>query len=449
MTDPRPSSAADAAPLRIAYLAAGAAGMYCGSCLHDNALAAALRALGEDVVLAPIYTPLRTDEPDVSTPRVFIGGINAYLQQKSALFRRLPKWLDGWLDRPGVLRWATGRSLSVDPARLGPMTVSMLRGELGRQAKEVERLADWLAADVQPHIVHLSNAMMLGLARRIGQKCRAPVVCALSGEDLFLEKLRSPYYQQARQALRERAAEVAAFTALNRYYADAMSAYLDVPRGRIHVVPHGLNLVGFSPPDVRQPALPLRVGYFARICPDKGLHLLVEAAELLSRRSGVPPFEVHAAGYLGAADRPYLQRIQRQAEAGPLAGRFFYHGSPDRKGKIALLQSLTVFSVPTVYRESKGLPVLEAWAAGCPVVVPRHGAFPELLDDAAGGLLHEPLSVADLAEKLAELLRDPSHAARLGAAGSRAVHERFHARLMAERTRELYRQATVQPAASA
>src|SRR4051812_40835700 len=122
--------------MRIAYIAAGAGGMYCGSCLHDNTLAAALLKLGEDVVLAPIYTPIRTDEEDVSTSRVFFAGINAYLQQKSAFFRRLPRWLDRWLDHPALLRLVSNGA-SVEPAELGDLTVSMLRGEHGHQRKEL------------------------------------------------------------------------------------------------------------------------------------------------------------------------------------------------------------------------------------------------------------------------------------------------------------------------
>src|SRR5688500_10805603 len=129
--------ASSLSPMRIAYLAAGAGGMYCGSCLHDNPLAAALLKLGEDVVLAALYTPIRTDESDVSEPRVFFGGINAYLQQKIPLFRYTPRWLDRWLDHPALLRFATRRASSVDPAKLGDMTVSMLRGELGNQRKEL------------------------------------------------------------------------------------------------------------------------------------------------------------------------------------------------------------------------------------------------------------------------------------------------------------------------
>lgn len=412
--------------------------MYCGSCLHDNTLAAALIALGDDVVLAPIYTPLRTDEEDVSVPKVFVGGINAYLQQKSSLFRRLPKWMDAWLDAPWLLGVVTRRAASVDPAQLGEMTVSMLRGEDGRQAKELDRLADWLAHEVQPDVVHLSNSMMLGLARRIAERCRAPVVCALSGEDIFLEKLRPPYYAEARSLLRERAAEVAGFTALNRYYADMMSGYLGVDRGRIHVVPHGVKLEGYDVPAAT--AIPPRIGFLSRICADKGLHLLLEACERLAQAADVPPFELHAAGYLGAADRPYLRSLQRRADRGPLAGRFFYAGEPDRAGKIAFLKSLAVVSIPTVYQESKGLPVLEAWAAGRPVVVPRHGAFPEMVEATGGGLLHDPLSVDDLAGQLARLLAQPADAEALGQAGRAAVVSRFHARAMAESMREVYRQ---------
>src|SRR3972149_3165394 len=117
--------------MKIVYLAAGAAEMYCGSCLHDNTLAAALLELGHDVLLMPTYTPIRTDERDVSQKRLFFGGINVYLQQKSALFRHTPWWLDRVLDRPGLIKLATKLGPGVDAARLGDLTVSMLEGAHG------------------------------------------------------------------------------------------------------------------------------------------------------------------------------------------------------------------------------------------------------------------------------------------------------------------------------
>jgi len=424
--------------MRIAYLAAGAGGMYCGSCLHDNTLAAALLKLGEDVVLAPIYTPIRTDEEDVSQPRVFFGGINAYLQQKFPLFRRTPRWLDGWLDHPALLRLAAGRGISVDAARLGDMTVSMLRGEAGHQRKELEKLIDWLIDEVQPDVVHLSNALMLGLARMIAQRCGPPVVCSLSGEDVFLEKLQPPHNELARAQIRERAREVDAFVALNGYYADEMARYMDVPREKIEVIPHGLDLAGHEAPTVRRADSPRRIGYLARVCPEKGLHLLVEAGEALAQRPGLPVFEIHAAGYLGPGDRGYLAATSQRAQAGALAGRFHYRGELSRAEKIEFLGSLDVFCTPTLYRESKGLPVLEAWANGVPAVLPAHGAFPELAAATGGGLLHRPLDAADLAAKLGELLSNPQRAAELGKSGRAAVHDHFNAEQMARNTLALY-----------
>jgi glycosyltransferase involved in cell wall biosynthesis len=115
-------------------------------------------------------------------------------------------------------------------------------------------------------------------------------------------------------------------------------------------------------------------------------------------------------------------------------------GELDRPQKIDFLQSLDVMSVPTVYREAKGLPPLEAMANAVPVVLPAHGSFPEMIADTGGGLLFRPLDAADLADKLAQVLRDPHQAIQLGLAGQMAIRDRYHARRMAERTRELYAQ---------
>jgi glycosyltransferase involved in cell wall biosynthesis len=426
--------------MRIAYIAAGAAGMYCGSCLHDNTLAAALLELGEEVVLLPTYTPLRTDEIDVSERRIFFGGINVYLQQKSAIFRHTPWWFDRLLDSPGLLQRLSRRASSVDPTQLGDMTVSMLQGEAGRQRKEIEKLVHWLLHEFRPSVVHLSNAMQIGMARMLAQNCGPPVVCQLSGEDIFLEKLPQPFYDQARAHLRERAADVDAFVSINKYYADYMADYLAIDRGRIHVIPHGLQLDGHGTRIEKRSDEPRVIGYLARICEDKGLHLLIDACERLAADASLPPFVVRAAGYLGAADQPYLDRLLARTAAGPLAGRFTYVGELDRAQKVAFLQSLDVMTVPTVYREAKGLPPIEAMANAVPVVLPDHGSFSEMIADTGGGLLCRPHDPADLAEKMAQLLRDPIQATELGLAGQRAIHDRYHARRMAEQTRELYRQ---------
>jgi glycosyltransferase involved in cell wall biosynthesis len=259
---------------------------------------------------------------------------------------------------------------------------------------------------------------------------------------LFLEKLPPPFYDEARALLHERAADVDAFVAINNYYADFMADYLAVDRANIHVVPHGLELDGHGRRVEKSSDEPRTIGYLARICEDKGLHLLAEACERLAQRDDVPPFRLRVAGYLGAADRAYLAQLQKRIAAGPLAGRFEYLGELDRNQKLKFLQSLDIFSVPTVYRESKGLPPLEAMANAVPVVLPDHGSFSEMIADTGGGLLCQPHDSADLATKLAELLLDPVRATQLGLTGQHAIQDRYHSRRMAEQTLALYRRLT-------
>ncbi len=428
--------------MRIVHLVAGAGGMYCGSCLHGNALVAALRQAGIDAVLLPMYTPLRTDEENQSLDGVAFGGVNVYLQQRWPLFRRTPWRFDRLLDRPVLLRWLARRGGATRPDELGPLAVSMLRGEDGRQRKEVEKLLRLLADTLRPDVIHLNNALLTGVAPAIRRRLGIPVVCSLTGEDAFLDKLPAPHREEAWRLLRERAAGLDALIALSRSFAHAMAERLALPRERIDVIPPGLNLHdGEASPSAvpdRAGGSPFRVGFFSRVAPDKGLHLLAEAVGLLAKDTSLPPVELHAAGYLDPADRPYLAEVERRMVAAGLAARFQYHGAPDWAGKTALLRSFDLFSLPTLLPESKGLPVLEAWAAGVPAVLPHHGVFVELIEDLGGGLLHEPGSAALLAEGIAAMMRDPALAAACGRRAQAAVHAQHNAPTMATRTIEVY-----------
>jgi glycosyltransferase involved in cell wall biosynthesis len=422
--------------MKIVYLAAGAGNMYCGSCLHGNTLAAALRAAGQDCTLAPMYTPIRTDEQSVSIGHVSFSGINVYLQQHSALFRHTPWFIDRLFDRPGLLRLATGRSATVRPEHLGALAVSMLEGERGHQRKEVAKLVQWLDRDIRPDVVHINNAMLMGVVREITQRLSIPVVCSLSGEDSFLEKLLEPHRSRARDVLRQRAADAAALVAMNRYYAHRMAEYLSVPPQQIRVIPPGLNLAGHG--TRHSGPRPFTIGYLARVCPDKGLHQLAAALQLLAADPGLPPVRVQAAGYLDAADRPYLADIQGQLAQRGVADRFQYLGELDRAAKIAFLQSLDLFCLPTVYRESKGLSVLEAWANAVPAVLPAHGAFPEMVEDIGGGLLCAPNDPRALAAALRKMILDPDFLAQCGRKAQQAVHQRYNAEVMAGHVLRLY-----------
>ena len=125
--------------MRITYITAGAGEMYCGSCIRDNALAAELIASGHDVELLPMYVPTLTDEENVSANRVFYGGISVYLEQYLSIFRHTPWLLDRLWESPWLLRTVAGRGVQTRPERLGDLTVSVLEGHHGNQAKEIEK----------------------------------------------------------------------------------------------------------------------------------------------------------------------------------------------------------------------------------------------------------------------------------------------------------------------
>ncbi|HYP53355.1 MAG TPA: hypothetical protein VEQ42_07435, partial [Pyrinomonadaceae bacterium] len=179
--------------MRILQITAGAAQMYCGSCLRDNALASELIRRGHDVVLVPIYTPTLTDERNVSSGRVFFGGISVYLEQHSAVFRHTPRWLDRLWDSTAALRLASRRSIPTSPKLLGELTISMLRGEDGNQRKELDKMLDWLRREPPFDIVSLPYTLLIGLAKPIREALKRPVFCTLQGEDLFLEGLQESY----------------------------------------------------------------------------------------------------------------------------------------------------------------------------------------------------------------------------------------------------------------
>ncbi len=426
--------------MRILHLLAGAGGMYCGGCLHGNTLAAALREAGEDVILAPLYTPIRTDEDDVSIDRVALGGANVYLQQRWAVFRHLPAFVDRLLDHATLLDRLAKLAPVTRPEKLGPLTVSMLRGEEGHQRKELQKLIHWLRQETQPEVIHLSNVLLAGLAGPLSRELGVPVVCTLAGEDAFLEKLPPPYDRQALDVLRRRIGDMAALIAMNQYYAELMAERLAVSRDKIHVIPPGLNLVGHATqPPLRTDRKQVTIGYLARVCHDKGLHVLAEALIRLAADKDLPPVRLHAAGYLDRVDRSYLRGIQSRLAKAGLADRFHYAGELDRAAKIAFLQSLDVFSVPTVHPESKGLFALEAWANGIPAVLPDHGTFPEMVEDTGGGLLCRPDDPGELAVALKRMILDPQWAADCGRGAQQAVHNRYNAQVMARRTMDLYR----------
>ena len=413
--------------MRLVHLTAGTGSFFCGTCLRDHALVKALRRLGLDALMVPMYLPLVLDDSGSRQESpLFFGGINVYLQQKSAFFRYTPEWFDKLLDSPALLRQAGRKASMTDPRELGEMTVSMIKGEHGYQVKELDKLVRWLV-EQKPDVVCLSNSLLIGVARRMHQELGAPIICSLQGEDAFLDSLPEPYRDHCWRLVRDRAVDVDRFVAPSRYYCELMRERLQLAPDKVVVVYNGIDLDGFAPA-VKPPEFPT-VGYLARMCREKGLDTLVEAFIKLARR--VPGARLKIGGSQTEADRAFVNELKGRLEQAGIAKVVEFLPNLTHAEKQRFLRELTVLSVPTRSGEAFGLFVIEALASGVPVAQPDNGAFPELIELTGGGILHAPGDAGSLADALERLLLDPTHAAQLGLHGRQIVGAHFTSDAMA------------------
>jgi glycosyltransferase involved in cell wall biosynthesis len=319
---------------------------------------------------------------------------------------------------------------------LGELTISMLRGEEGRQAKEVERLVKWLASHENPDIIHISNALLLGMARRIKEELNIPVVCSLQDEDIWIDALPEPQRRISWEIVRERSEDIDAFISVSNYYKDMICERLEIPCEKIHVIHSGIDLEGY-----RQSSLPNDppvIGFLERQCREKGLDILLDAFIILKKSGNVKNLKLKAAGGKLVEDDQFLKDMRHQiAEAG-FAEDVELLPNLNYQDRLAFLQSLSVLSVPAEHREAFGIYIIEALASGVPVVQPNRGAFPEILEATGGGIIYEPNDAETLAYALETLLLDPKRARELGSQGKQAVLEKFGVDRMAGEVTELF-----------
>jgi glycosyltransferase involved in cell wall biosynthesis len=397
--------------------------MYCGACFRDNALVGALRQLGHEVTMLPLYLPLTLDETDETrgTP-IFYSGINVYLEQMSPVFQFAPNWFRKVFSSRRILDLAAGNAASTQPAQVAELTISMLKGEDGNQARELQELIDWLKGQ-RVDVISLSNALLVGMARKLKRELKVPVICSLQGEDVFLNALPDGVRKRAWAVTAERAADVDLFIAPSHYFANFMREHLKLPAEKVKVIFNGINLEGYTKaePAGNQTVL----GFFARMCRDKGLHTLVDAYIELQRRGTVPNLRLKVGGSCGPTDQKVVDEQKEKLRNAMLESTVEFHPNLSREQKLRFLNSLTLFSVPAMYGEAFGLYLLEALASGVPVIQPRDAAFPELLEATGGGALYDPKNPSALADAIEQLALNPQQARSLGETGRRAVFERF------------------------
>jgi len=411
-------------------------GYYCENCLRDAGLVRTLRRRGHEALMVPLYLPPVAEGPSPADEvPIFFGGINVYLGHKSALWRCLPRWMTRWLNARPLLAWAARRADMTRTADLGPMTLSMLRGEHGRQQRELEHLAGWLKARGRPDAILLSNALLLGMARRLKADLAAPVLCILQDEDGFLDGLPEPSRTQAWNLLAERAADADAFLPVSRYYAGVMQRRLGLPHDRVHVVYPGVEAEAYAPAPV-PPAQPT-IGYLGQQNLASGVDRLVDAYLTIRDRGRVPGVQLRIAGGRTPGDEPLAQALADRVRHAGAEADVHWLPIPDRDAKRRLLQSLSVLSVPVRQGLASALYVLEAGASAVPVVEPRAGALEELVEATGGGILVDPDNPAALADALEKLLLDTDRARALGQAAREVVLADFTIERTADRVLEL------------
>ena len=405
---------------------------YCENCLRDQALVRTLRSKGHDVIMVPLYLPLQIDSPETLTDvPIFFGGINVYLQQKLGLFRKTPRWLDRLFDNRALLSWIS-RIAGMTRARdLGESTLSMLKGEHGRQVKELNRLVEWLARDRErPDVIILSNVLLGGLAPALRQHLRVPVVCMLQDEEGFVDGLEGPYTEAAWDLLRRRCREINAFVAVSRSYGNRIAPKLDLHEDLLHTLYMGIDMNAYQPADSPQDRL--NIGFLSRMCQERGLDTLVEAFILLKQTPELKSCKLQITGGKSLADEPFLRGIRRHLAESGVEGDVFFMPEFLGERRQQWLRGLTVMCVPEKEEAAYGLFAMEALATGVPVVEPAIGIFPELIALTGGGVLVEKNSPQSFAEALSPLLLDPDAARRLGIQGRMGMKTHFNVEKTAE-----------------
>jgi len=424
--------------MKIVQIIPGVGGaFYCQNCLRDRELVMELRARGHDVVMAPMYLPVFSEGEDMASDvPVFYGAVGVYLGQYFPWLAQAPKAVKNLINSRSLLSWIADRAGTMRANGLEGMTLSVLEGENGEQKSELDRLVAWLVQEGKPDIIHLSNALLLGLAGRIRQDLNVPVVCTLQDEDSWIDSMEPSASEKAWNLIAKRSADVAAFTPVSSYYGNLIQKRLKLGPERFHVVPAGINADGYG---VSEPGKePVTIGYLSRMAESLGLEILVDAFMMMKVNDRVKNLRLRVMGGRTPEDAPFLKKLRRKLSRWNMEKDVEFIEGFDRSQRIEFLKSLSVMSVPMPHPEAFGLFMLEAMAAGVPVVQPEIGAFPEIIEATGGGICYAPNDVVTLTGVLEKLLLDRKRLQQLAMEGRNAVVEKYSIGKVAERMLEVY-----------
>ena len=425
--------------MKIIQIVPGFGGtFYCGNCLRDSALVQSLRKEGHDALTVPMYLPLTLNgqtQPD-EVP-VFYGAVNLYLKQNYPWLRSMPGFMERFLNSMLVLNYAAHKAGSTRAKGLEEMTESMLLGSEGNQHEELEELVDFLKKE-KPDVVHLSNALLLGLARRIKEEVKVPVIFSLQDEDIWVDAMHEAFRERIWELMAQKGEDVDGFIAVSHFYAGVMQQRMKIPEEKIHVVHIGINANAYkpSPPATDPPA----IGYLSRMNEENGFELLIDAFIELKQNNAFAPLRLYATGGMTGDDKPFIHKQMQKLKQANLSGQVEIIHDFRQDQLSDFFRKITLLSVPVLKGEAFGLYQLEALASGVPLVQPALGAFPEIIEATGGGVVYRPNTSSALAAKLSDVLCSAEQIERMSTDGIKAVKEHFNCGNLTQKMVEIYQQ---------
>ncbi|MCP4313182.1 MAG: glycosyltransferase family 4 protein [Bacteroidetes bacterium] len=427
--------------MRIMHIIPGSGGsFYCGNCLRDSKYVEALRKSDHYVVKLPMYLPLFADEHDLSREiPVFYGAISIYMKQLFPIFRKAPGWVDRALNSKPMLKLASKFAGSTRAKGLEEMTVSMLLGEEGQQKDELQRMVDWIVENCNPDVIHLSNALLLGLAQQLSQRLSVPVVCSLQDEDVWVDVMKPSAAETVWKLMSRKAGDVTAFISVSDFYAGLMKRKMNLPESKLKSVHIGVDPADYHFKPVAEKDR--NIGYISRMCHGNGMDILLDAFILLKQKEGFDDVKLLLTGGSTGDDRKFLHDARKKIRESGLNSKVEFHEDFEEKGLREFLEKVSMVSVPVRNGEAFGIYLLECMVSGVPVVQPALGAFPEIIRLTKGGVLYENNTPEELSLALEKLLSDPAGQDRLSRNGKTGVEKHFHIDVQAERMVKVYKEA--------
>jgi glycosyltransferase involved in cell wall biosynthesis len=411
--------------MNIIQIIPGSGGsFYCGNCLRDSKYVDALRKQGHQVVKIPMYLPLFSDEHDITDIPIFYGAISTYLKQVYPIFRKMPDWFEKLLDSKPMMKMAASMAGSTRAKGLEDMTISMLLGEQGEQKEELDKMVNWIAEHCKPDIIHISNALLLGLARRLKEKTGVPVLCSLQDEDVWVDAMQPKFQQKIWDLMHERAEDVDALVAVSNFFAETMKKLMNLSDEKMHTFYLGVDAEDYHFISTKEK--PRNVGYISRMCHENGFDILVDAFIQLKKKPGFEDVKLIATGGSTGDDAKYIKEQKRKIRENNLDDSFEIIDEFEGDTRHDFFKKVSLISVPVRIGEAFGMYLLESMASGVPVVQPALGAFPEIVGLSGGGVTYMPNSPEKLSETWAELLSNPEKMEKLSHDGYEGTKKKFN-----------------------